>query len=152
MTVALSRTATEPLYWAQTEYDVLKTGAVIAGSSFVRPITKLFRRYATYKNKLNVFSQSVIGEIHVCQITATDSSLSRCRSICQWRFSVHGTCLAHPACLLNSLCCTSDSQSLRKSLTFNKSQNWWKYWMGWLCQHSFQDRARHVAMATNFRS
>ena len=57
MTVAAPPAATEPLYWAQTVYDVLKTGADIAGSSFVSPITKLSRRYAAYQHKPSVFSR-----------------------------------------------------------------------------------------------
>ena len=57
MTVALSPAATEPLYRAQTAYDVLKIGAVVDGSSFVSPTTKMSKRYAAYQNKSRVFSR-----------------------------------------------------------------------------------------------
>ena len=71
MTVAFLWTATEPTYWAQTVYEDLKTGAVIAGSSFVSPITKLSKRYAAYNQyKPRVFSRSVSNVI--CQQTTAE--------------------------------------------------------------------------------
>jgi len=59
MTVALSPGDTESLYWAQTVYDDLKTGELVAGSVFVNPTTKLSRRCPTHQLALSLLDSRV---------------------------------------------------------------------------------------------